>query len=133
MAEQFKKLDALAPRCVVDFLNIVYESRWCKSYFLTILKCDIIDNNMADTINGWILGNRLKLIISMLEKIRLTVMQMLYTKRMFTAKWHSNIAPKVMKNLEENKKKSWEWSLWFNSEFRFEIKKKKEMTIILWI
>lgn len=31
------------------------ERSWCKAYFRTTTKCDIIDNNMTKAFNGWIL------------------------------------------------------------------------------
>lgn len=106
LAKKFKKLDALVPGNFFDLLNTVSKSKWCKSHFSNISKCDIVDNNMAKTLHGWLLGTRLKPVISILEEIRLMVMQRLYTKRIFATKWHFDVAHRVGKKLEENKKKS---------------------------
>lgn len=63
-----------------------------------------MENNIAETFNGWILGIRLKPIILILKEIRMMIMQRLYTKKVFTNKWHYDISPRVMNKLEENKK-----------------------------
>ncbi|XP_075074801.1 uncharacterized protein LOC142162355 [Nicotiana tabacum] len=42
---------------------------WCRAYFNCDRKYDIIDNNMCETFNAWILAARHKTIITMLEEI----------------------------------------------------------------
>ncbi|GAV62019.1 hypothetical protein CFOL_v3_05544, partial [Cephalotus follicularis] len=44
-------------------------------------KCGKVDNNMAETFNGWLLEARLKSIISMLEDIKVAIMNRLHTKK----------------------------------------------------
>ena len=45
-------------------------NRFCKAFFSPLSKCDNVDNNMAETFNGWICKARLLPIIDMLEDIR---------------------------------------------------------------
>ncbi|GAV77433.1 hypothetical protein CFOL_v3_20904 [Cephalotus follicularis] len=77
---------------------------WCKAYFSTQPKCDIIDNNLAETFNGWILQVRTKAIVSMLKDIRVAIMRRIHEKKIYADKWSGDIAPRIMKKLNDNKK-----------------------------
>lgn len=67
-----------------------------------------------------------KLIILMREEISIMVMTRMYIKRQFLFKWKRDIAPKVIKKLEENKRLSFRWGLHFNHSINYEISKKDD-------
>jgi len=48
---------------------------WCRAFFLEHFKCDIVENNMCETFNSWILAPRHQSIINMLEDIRYKVVR----------------------------------------------------------
>ena len=100
---------------VQDVLDYNVES-FCKAFFNTTSKCDIVDNNLLETFNGWILDARYKPIISMLEEIRIKVMKRLRLKRRFDKKWISNLAPKAQVKLDKNKEKSYNWFMEWNED-----------------
>ncbi|GAV82942.1 hypothetical protein CFOL_v3_26393 [Cephalotus follicularis] len=79
---------------------------WHKAYFNTHPKCDIIDKNLTETFNGWILQARTKAIISMLDEMRVAIMRRVRENREYADKWSEEIAPRVMKKLNDNKKES---------------------------
>ena len=76
---------------------------WSKAFFSTTSKCDIVDNNLSKTFNGFILEAREKPIISMLEDIRVALMVRMQEKREKTFKKGGNICSRIMEKLEENK------------------------------
>ncbi|KAL8115171.1 hypothetical protein AgCh_021848 [Apium graveolens] len=43
---------------------------WSRAYFSTFTRCDVMDNNISECFNSWILEARYKPIISMLDHIR---------------------------------------------------------------
>lgn len=76
---------------------------WFKAFFKMEVKCDVVDNNMSETFNGWILEARCKTIITMLEDIRVNVMNRLWSLTMECQSWMIvDISPRGMKKLEKN-------------------------------
>ncbi|KAK8554034.1 hypothetical protein V6N13_072955 [Hibiscus sabdariffa] len=67
--KQLQKLEALGTNSSNDPLETPVEC-WSKAYFKGTSKCDVVDNNMAEAFNGWIIEARCKPIITMLEEIR---------------------------------------------------------------
>ena len=94
---------------------------WWKIYFGTDVKCDIIDNNMAKSFNAWILAPRHKTIITVLEKIRVKVMNRLGKFHKFPETWLTNISPMALRVLEKNIAKSIKCHIEFNGERGFKI------------
>lgn len=43
---------------------------WCQAFFNDMVKCEVIDNNMCETLNGVMLEARNKPIITLVEDIR---------------------------------------------------------------
>ncbi|KAK8614785.1 hypothetical protein V6N13_068576 [Hibiscus sabdariffa] len=67
-----KGLEALGPTSSNDLFATPVQ-HWSKAYFKATSKCDVVDNNMAEAFNGWIVEARAKPIINMLEQIRIMV------------------------------------------------------------
>ncbi|KAK8556419.1 hypothetical protein V6N13_064448 [Hibiscus sabdariffa] len=84
---------------------------WSRAYFTGTSKCDVVDNNLAEAFNAWIVDARCP-IISMMEEIRKMIMQRIHVKRSWVSKWKTNIAPRAQQKLE----KIWNFPLnvdWF--------------------
>ena len=65
--------------CVQDLL--VYPPRtWCRAFISTAPMSDVIDNNMCESFNSIILDARVRHIVHILEKIRITMMNRLKTR-----------------------------------------------------
>ncbi|GKV43146.1 hypothetical protein SLEP1_g50479 [Rubroshorea leprosula] len=73
----------------------------CKAFFDTSCKCDVVDNNMNETFNNWIMDARYMPIIQLLEYIRVKVMVRMAKNREEISKWRGDIAPRIRKKLEE--------------------------------
>ncbi|GKV43782.1 hypothetical protein SLEP1_g51035 [Rubroshorea leprosula] len=86
-----------------DALKSIPPELWCKAFFDTSCKCDVVDNNMNETFNNWIMDVRYMPIIQLLEYIRVKVMVRMVKNREKISKWRGDIAPKIRKKLEANK------------------------------
>ncbi|KAM3338053.1 hypothetical protein P3S68_032379 [Capsicum galapagoense] len=96
---------------IIDKLMYFNPERWRKVYFSFGTKCDVVDNNMAEYFNAWILGARHKTIITMLEEIRIKMMKRVGQMRDFCKTWISEISPMAMKVLNDNTKRSMKCSI----------------------
>ncbi|KAL4324646.1 hypothetical protein GQ457_11G025520 [Hibiscus cannabinus] len=118
--EQLQKLESLGVKSSNDLLETPVEC-WSKAYFKGTSKCDVVDNNMAEAFNGWILEARCKPIITMLEEIRTMVMNRMNIKRTWAETWRTNISPKALQKLERNMENSTQCRLVWNGDGGFEV------------
>ncbi|KAH0722677.1 hypothetical protein KY289_005721 [Solanum tuberosum] len=95
-------------------------ARWSKLYFNFTSKCDVVDNNMAECFNSWILAARHKTIITMLEEIRVKMMKRIGQMREFCNTWICDISPMAMKVLQDNTTKSMKCSIGWKSNTGYE-------------
>ncbi|KAK8662830.1 hypothetical protein V6N13_024717 [Hibiscus sabdariffa] len=89
---------------------------WSKSYFKRTSKCDVVTNNMATAFNGWILEERCKSIIIVLEEIRTMVMNRMNVKRTWAETWRSNISLRALQKFERNIENSTQCRLVWNED-----------------
>lgn len=68
--DNLNKLSQHGKHVVEDLLHYPPQC-WVIAYFNSTCKSDMVDNNIFETFNPWIRDARDKLIISMLEKIRI--------------------------------------------------------------
>nr|XP_016461892.1 PREDICTED: uncharacterized protein LOC107785169 [Nicotiana tabacum] len=94
---------------------------WCRAYFNCDRKCDIIDNNMCETFNAWILADRHKTIITMLEEIRVKMMERIGKLREFADTWICDISPIAMKVYQDNMAQSMRCTIKWNGEYSYEV------------
>ncbi|KAH7833745.1 hypothetical protein Vadar_009318 [Vaccinium darrowii] len=88
--------------------NWLYERppvNWSRSHFTTYPRCDILLNNLCESFNASILIAKDKPIISMLESIRMLLMETVVKKRDAMKKCNLPVCPKVYKRIE--KLKTW--------------------------
>ncbi|KAG5580470.1 hypothetical protein H5410_051097 [Solanum commersonii] len=111
----------LGQECLDDLLWFNLNT-WCKKYFQNYSKCDVMDNNMAESFNAWVLSARYKTIITMLEEIRVKIMKRIGDLREFLNTWITNISPMSLKILQENIEKFMQCNLTWNGERGFKIK-----------
>ncbi|KAG5581486.1 hypothetical protein H5410_052113 [Solanum commersonii] len=84
-------------------------------------KCDILENNMCETFNSWILATRFKSIIIMLEEIRVQVMERMTQMREFSEKWVTDLSPMAMQILSENAEHAAICEVKFNGDNGYDI------------
>ena len=72
---------------------------WSRAYFQTMTHCDVVDNNISECFNSWILEARYKPIISMLDHIRVQCMERLHVKRDYMARMDTDLCPRIIRRL----------------------------------
>ena len=115
-----ENIEKFSSTAVDDMLHYPLH-QWCKVFFTTESCCDVVDNNMAETFNGWIMDARFKPIITMLDDIRKQVISRIAKKKSSVQTWISGISPRALEKLEKNKVLSYQWYNEFNGEDGFEI------------
>ncbi|XP_060182039.1 uncharacterized protein LOC132611661 [Lycium barbarum] len=97
------------------------EKSWVRAHFKEHSKCDVVENNMCETFNSWILSCRHKLIITMLEEIRRKIMTRQCDMIKFANTWISEISPMARLTLEDNKEMARGCKVLWNADVGFEI------------
>lgn len=119
--EEMQAMSRLGKKEITEDMLINPPTSWCRTYFKTHSKCDIVKNNMCETFNSWILAARHKSIITMLEDIRHQLMNRHVDMIKFAETWISDIAPMARTILEANKKYSNRCRVLWNGVNDFEI------------
>lgn len=83
-----------------EYLSKVDPATWCRGWFNTYAKCDLLHNNLAECFNYWITKFRDKTILVMLEGIRGSLMRRYQRKREIIAAMEGNVGPKIKEKLE---------------------------------
>lgn len=83
---------------------------WSRAHFKTTNKCDMLINNLCEAFNKSILDAREKLVLTMLERIRLYIMFLMASRRVACGKWHGQIGPRITNILEKTKEKA-QWCI----------------------
>ncbi|XP_073138973.1 uncharacterized protein [Henckelia pumila] len=115
--EDLKKIDENA----YAWLAKKPEHHWCKAFFSTIPKCDILLNNMCECFNSMILEAREKAIIPMFESIRNMLMVRFQLNRSKAKKWDGAICPKIKAVMEKNCKDTATFRPMMADEMHFQI------------
>lgn len=96
--EEMKKVSEPA----YDYLAKIDPSSWCRGWFNTMAKSDLVHNNCAECFNSWILKYRQLIIMSMLEGIRNKLMRRYVRKReLIAAMEDGSLGPKIKAKLEK--------------------------------
>ncbi|KAM3399092.1 hypothetical protein P3S68_002608 [Capsicum galapagoense] len=118
--QKLNELSELGVGIVEDLLKYNKEA-WCRAFFKEHSRCDVVENNMCETFNSWILAARFKTIITMLEEIRCKVMEKINQMRDFPEKWITNVSPMAMEVLTKNGEYAANCEVRFNGDMGFEI------------
>jgi len=94
-----EELKGLNPKAH-EYLEKVDPRTWCRGWFNTSTKCDLLHNNLAECFNSWILKFRDKTILTMLEGIRGNLMRRYQRKRDAIRAMEGNLGPKIKEKLE---------------------------------
>lgn len=92
-----------------DWLVRIPKSSWCKHVFKYWSKCDVLINNLAESLNSTLLVAREKPIITLVEWIRSYLMNRLSTFRERLDNYHGDIMPKPRKHFNIEVEKSGNW------------------------
>ncbi|KAJ1439028.1 Zinc finger, PMZ-type [Sesbania bispinosa] len=108
-------------QCGRHYDNKRVTTKWVASMLITLNKCNMLLNNIAETFNAYIKEARDKPIITMLEMIRRQLMKRFHMKRdgMFTCR-HS-ICPRILEKLEVSKKDAMNCLVYVGGHRTFEV------------
>lgn len=70
--DQLTSLGTVSEKAAKELISYPRQ-KWCRAYFETKSKNEMVDNNFTESFNKWILEARHKPIIKMLEEIRVKV------------------------------------------------------------
>lgn len=101
-------------------------ARWCKAFFETGGSCASFENGISEAFNGQILHARGKPIISMLEDIRVYIMQRYWNMSKLAAELDDNITPSIRKQMNELKLQMRKWQVLPSLYQVVEVRKKDE-------
>ena len=86
-----------------DYLIKKDPKTWSRAYFHIGTNCEAVENGFSECFNSVILTVRNKPIITMLEGIRVIVLERMNTMRRICEKWTEDICPNIQKRLEITK------------------------------
>ncbi|XP_049414752.1 uncharacterized protein LOC125877524 [Solanum stenotomum] len=95
--------------------------KWCRAYFDTKCKNQMVDNNFTESFNKWILEARHKPIIKMLEEIRVKVMKLLKDREEECRNWRDQISPYAKDLLTDYREIAQGCEIHFNGDFGYEV------------
>jgi hypothetical protein len=97
--EKMKALDHKAH----EWLEKMPPNTWCRAFFSTFPKSDLLLNNSCEVFNSYILLAREMPILNILETIKTQLMTRFYTKGgEVGVQWDDIICPKIKKKLVRN-------------------------------
>ncbi|KAF7144294.1 hypothetical protein RHSIM_Rhsim05G0107300 [Rhododendron simsii] len=94
--EEMKRADPKALAWLIERPPV----NWSRSHFDTFPKCDILLNNLCESLNAAILSARDKPIITMLERIRMILIQTTQKRLEAMKRCKDPICPKIKKRLD---------------------------------
>ncbi|GKA44238.1 hypothetical protein Tco_0736962 [Tanacetum coccineum] len=81
-----------------DYLMKKDLKTWSRAYFNEGMCCEAVENGFSECFNSVLVSVRHKLIITMLESMRVIIMERMNTMRHLMKKWNGEICPNIQKN-----------------------------------
>ncbi|KAD4889280.1 hypothetical protein E3N88_21353 [Mikania micrantha] len=103
---------------------------WSRAFFEVNRACDAYENGMSESFNSRIRVARRMPIITMLEEIRLFVMQRVFLMATKAEKMEYDVCPTIRKKLEDIKVKQRHWKVIPSSNIKFEIRNEKDAYVV---
>ncbi|XP_057770659.1 uncharacterized protein LOC130990443 [Salvia miltiorrhiza] len=105
-------------------------SRFCKAFISTVCVSDMVDNNVSETFNGYILNARGKHIIHMLEEIRSGLRERQFKKLEHVQSVSDVLTPAMRKTLEKLKSQARFCTAHPGLGGKFEVEKKNDRFVV---
>ena len=95
--EEIKDLNKAA----YDHLMVRHPESWSRAFFPEGRACEAVENGISESFNSVILEARTKHILTMLEEIRMYVMERFFRMAKKHLTWREDVCPAILKKLEE--------------------------------
>ncbi|XP_071689191.1 uncharacterized protein [Rutidosis leptorrhynchoides] len=99
---------------------------WSRAFFEVDRGCEAVENGFSECFNYVIVTCRHKPIITMLETIRVIVMERMTVMRRLSENWVGDISPNIKRRLEIIKDQHRYWQAYFSGGFEYEVRHKSE-------
>ncbi|GJW15284.1 pentatricopeptide repeat-containing protein, partial [Tanacetum coccineum] len=93
------------------------------AFFCKGANCEAVENGFSECFNAVLVSVRHKPIITMLESMRVLVMERMHTMRLIMEKWTGEVCPKIQSILEHTKDQQRFWHVIPAGESKFEVRK----------
>ncbi|XP_019191044.1 PREDICTED: uncharacterized protein LOC109185560 [Ipomoea nil] len=115
--EELKKINAKA----ADWLAARDAKHYCRAYFSTFPKTDLLLNNLCESWNSTILNFRDKPILTLCEKLRIYLMTRMQKNRERLKNHPMKICPKICKLIEEEKDRACRYNTYKSAENMYQV------------
>ena len=88
------EIEAECP-AAIQYLRKEHNKLWSRSKFGTISKCDNLTNNIAETFNNWIIEERSKPVVELIDSIRQKIMINFEQRKRIARSLKGPLVPKV--------------------------------------
>ena len=89
---------------VVGYLNEHHNHLWSRSMFSTEIKCDYVNNNLAECFNSWIKNIKDLPVVDLIDRLRQMTMELWEKRRKIADKLSGNILPVIISELKAKTK-----------------------------
>jgi hypothetical protein len=104
-----------------EYLAKIDPSTWSRAWFATDSKCDLLQNNICECFNSYILKARNKPILTMLEQIRKKLMRRYQAKRDGIQSLTGKLTPKIQNKLDAIRNESMDCVALYAGDDMFEV------------
>jgi len=98
-------------RAAYEYLIKKEPKTWSRAFFATNSYCEAVENGFSECFNAILVKVRSKPIITMLEAIRVILMERMAKMRQISESWSFDICPTVIKKLDSAKASQRYWKL----------------------
>ncbi|XP_065876876.1 uncharacterized protein [Euphorbia lathyris] len=119
--ENLKKMGSVNEKATEFLLKYYPPQHWCRAFFSTRCKDQMVDSNMIESFNSWILEQRSRPILRMLEELRLKVMERLMDHEKMLDSWTTEYSPTSLDVYRANDEISRFCRIGFNRDKGYEV------------
>lgn len=84
-----------------EHLMLRQPKTWCRAFFSSGLACEAVENGIAECFNAIMVDARKKPLLTMLEEIRLYIMERFFHLKKQAEKWEGEFGPAIIKKMKD--------------------------------
>ncbi|KAL4592185.1 hypothetical protein LXL04_005172 [Taraxacum kok-saghyz] len=95
-----ERINTINPDAYAHLMAGDQHHTWCRAFFSTGLACEAVENGVAECFNVILIDARKKPLLTMLEEIRLYMMERFYNLKETASKWEGEVCPAAIQKME---------------------------------